>query len=50
MTLTDYKKKWNLKATNEPKLLREDLMHYDFILEINGVLKSWVMPKGLSRN
>lgn len=69
MTLADYKKKRNFKATNEPKpskkvlikrVLKKHLfviqkhyathLHYDFRLELNGVLKSWAIPKGLAKS
>jgi DNA ligase D-like protein (predicted 3'-phosphoesterase) len=69
MTLADYKKKRDFKATKEPKpskrqsLVRRDIehlfvvqkhfamhLHYDFRLEINDVLKSWAIPKGLAKS
>jgi bifunctional non-homologous end joining protein LigD len=65
MTLTKYKQKRNFKATSEPegviKQSKSNLvfvvqmhdasqLHYDFRLEIDGVLKSWAVPKGPSLN
>lgn len=65
MALTRYKHKRNFKATPEPqgkvRASRGSLkfvvqkhaashVHYDFRLELDGVLKSWAIPKGPSMN
>ncbi len=64
MSLSEYKKKRNFKATTEPltgkpvegkhifvvQRHHASRLHYDFRLEINGVLKSWAIPKGPSMN
>ena len=65
MSLKDYQKKRTFRKTEEPKgkFHKKDeqlifviqkhaasRLHYDLRLEVNGVLKSWAIPKGPSLN
>src|ERR1700688_3942222 len=64
MSLSDYRQKRDFKASPEPRgkgdahqgnsfvvqRHKATRLHYDFRLEIDGVLKSWAVPKGPSMN
>ena len=65
MSLKKYEDKRNFKKTPEPEAVKKSgkdalsfvvqkhhatNLHYDFRLELDGVLKSWAVPKGPSLN
>lgn len=64
MTLTQYRRKRDFRATDEPAakdrikagwlyIIQKHAashLHYDFRLQLGGVLKSWAVPKGPSIN
>lgn len=65
MSLTEYRRKRDFRVTSEPKggkpkshrelkfVVQKHAashLHYDFRLELNGVLLSWAVPKGPSLN
>jgi len=65
MALEKYKEKRDFKKTSEPEPIKKSSadslvfvvqkhsatrLHYDFRLELEGVLKSWAVPKGPSLN
>jgi DNA ligase D-like protein (predicted 3'-phosphoesterase) len=62
MALKTYRQKRDFSKTNEPKGMKPvrvmkaifviqkhyaSHLHYDFRLEVDGVLKSWALPKGM---
>ncbi len=65
LSLTEYREKRDFRKTSEPTagerqagdepmfvIQKHDArtLHYDFRLEVDGVLKSWAVPKGPSTN
>lgn len=58
MSIADYEKKRRFDRTPEPRPSRRFVvhrheashLHYDLRLEVDGVLKSWAVPKGPSMN
>lgn len=65
MSLSEYRKKRDFSKTDEPKSIKTGVkrkeifvvqkhrarsLHYDFRIKVGKVLKSWAVPKGLSRS